>query len=370
MIIKLIGLTIVAGLILFFGLQFIQSENGLLFVSPQNLIRESVQENVEETQLRTKEFELISLEKIFDQTIEEVTESERIELMVTGDIIPARSVNYQASMRNDFLWPYKNIASTVADADITFINLETPLINNCPLTQTGMVFCGSEKHIEGLVLMGVDVASIANNHAGNHGVRGLGETIQLLEKNKIEVTGDVTPVYKKVKGVTFGFLGFNDISGGITGIESAQFERIKSSIAETRENADVIVVMYHWGAEYRAQPDKRQIKLAHFTIDNGADLVASNHPHWVQPVEIYKDKVIMYAHGNTIFDQEWSEKTKQGVLGKYIFAGKELVDIEFIPIGIKNYGEAFIAEDPLKTIILDDLKKQSEIRIQNIMLEQ
>ena len=97
--------------------------------------------------------------------------------MVTGDVIPARAVNYQATMRNDFLWPYRNIAETVANADITFINLETPLIKNCPITQEGMVFCGSDKHVEGLKLMGVDVASIANNHAGNHGVRGLGETI-------------------------------------------------------------------------------------------------------------------------------------------------------------------------------------------------
>lgn len=361
-ILKLVGLTLVAGLILFFGLRLLQSGNSTLFVSPQSLIKESVKENFVETQLITKQFEPISLDKIFDNNIEEVSDSERIILMVTGDVIPARSVNYQATVRNDFLWSYRNISDTVKSADITFINLETPLIANCPITQTGMVFCGSDKHIEGLILMGVDVASIANNHAGNHGIRGLGETIQLLEKNKIEVTGDVTPVYKKVKGVTFGFLGFNDISGGIQGIEPAQFEKIKSSIEETRKNADVVVVMYHWGAEYRAQPDNRQIELAHFTIDSGADLVASNHPHWVQPVEIYNGKVIMYAHGNTIFDQEWSEKTKQGVLGKYIFAGKQLVDIEYIPIGLRNYGEAYLAENELKENILKDLKRESEIR--------
>ena len=364
-IIKLISLIFVAALILFFGLMVFQPGKSNLIISPQNLIDEAVKENVAETQLLTKEFEPISLEKIFDQTVENVSDSEQIVLLVTGDVIPARSVNYQATVRNDFLWPYRNIAETVKSADITFINLETPLIPNCPITQVGMVFCGSDKHIEGLLLMGVDVASIANNHAGNAGVKGLGETIQLLEKNKIEVTGDVTAVFKKVKGVTFGFLGFNDISGGITGIEAAQFERIKSSIEETRKNADAVVVMFHWGAEYRAQPDSRQIELAHYTIDSGADLVASNHPHWVQPVELYNGKVIMYAHGNTIFDQEWSEKTKQGVLGKYIFAGKELVDIEYIPIGLRNYGEAFIAEDLLKDSILKNLKLESENRAQN-----
>lgn len=64
------------------------------------------------------------------------------------------------------------------------------------------------------------------------------------------------------------------------------------------------------------------------------------------------------------FDQEWSAETKHGVLGKYIFAGKQLVDIEYIPLGLKNYGEAFIAEGDLKNLILNNLKTQSEIRAQ------
>jgi poly-gamma-glutamate synthesis protein (capsule biosynthesis protein) len=279
--------------------------------------------------------------------------------LATGDVIPARAVNYQSSVRKDFLWPYRGIASTVADADITLINLETPLMKNCPPRQDGMVFCGSDKHIDGLKLMGVDVASIANNHAGNFGTFGLDETVHLLEGSGIEVTGDGSPVFKTVKGVRFGFLGFNDISGGIRGIEKADFNLIKSSIEEVRKKADVVVVEYHWGVEYQSQPNKRQIELGHFTIDNGADLVIGNHPHWVQPVELYKDKVIMYAHGNTVFDQEWSAETKRGVLGKYIFAGKKLVDIEYIPIGLKNYGEAFIAEDPLKSSIFSKLKDES-----------
>jgi len=363
MIIKLVVFTAIGAGILFLFVTFFQSGAVLPIVSPQIQIATTVREDLKEFKELQKEYEPISLEKIFDKHIEDVGEANRIVLLVTGDVIPARSVNYQSTVRNDFLWPYRNIAETVADADITFINLETPLIKDCPITQVGMVFCGSDKHIAGLQLMGVDVASIANNHAGNAGVRGLGETIQLLEKNKIEVTGDVTPVFKKVKGVTFGFLGFNDISGGVEGIQSAQLELIKNSITETRKNADVVVVMYHWGAEYRAQPDKRQIELGHFTIDSGADLVASNHPHWVQPVEIYNGKVIMYAHGNTIFDQEWSEETKRGVLGKYIFAGKQLVDIEYVPIGLKNYGEAYIAEDPLKSTILNNLKRASESNV-------
>ena len=309
----------------------------------------------------SRNYEDLSHEKIFDNKVEYVDADKRIILLATGDVIPARSVNYQSSLRNDFLWPYRGIAPVTAQADITFINLETPLLKVCPVTQEGMVFCGSNRHIEGLRLMGVDVASIANNHSGNHGRDGLSETIQLLESNNIRVTGDLDPVIVTVKGVRFGFLGFNDISGGIVGMQQAEEENIKARIQEIREKADVVVVTYHWGAEYQSQPDARQKYLGHLTIDSGADLVVANHPHWVQPVEIYNGKVIMYAHGNTIFDQEWSEETKRGVLGKYIFAGKQLVDIEYIPIGLRNYGEAFVAENSLKEQILEKLKRESSV---------
>ena len=44
-------------------------------------------------------------------------------ILVTGDVIPARDVNVQATEFNNFLWPFEKTANVVKDADITFINL-------------------------------------------------------------------------------------------------------------------------------------------------------------------------------------------------------------------------------------------------------
>src|SRR5438128_2414311 len=64
-------------------------------------------------------------------------------LTATGDIIPARSVNFSVLRRNDPLWPYEKVAPLLKSmhSDITFINLETPLLKDCPPTDEGMVFC-------------------------------------------------------------------------------------------------------------------------------------------------------------------------------------------------------------------------------------
>ena len=258
---------------------------------------------------------LPSINKIFadNHTWTATLSSQKLRTMIaTGDVIPARSVNFQALKHKDFNWPYLKTASVIRNADITFINLETPLIKNCPITQTGMIFCGDQRNVEGLEYAGVDVASLANNHAGNYGAEGVKATKDLLNENGILVTGIDRTVIKDIRRVRFAFLGYNDITKPQPGISNADEEKIKQEIAGIRQQADIVVVAYHWGVEYRSQPDERQKYLGRLAIDAGADLVIGNHPHWIQPIELYKDKLIAYAHGNFVFDQTFSKETQQG----------------------------------------------------------
>jgi poly-gamma-glutamate synthesis protein (capsule biosynthesis protein) len=283
-----------------------------------------------------------------------------ISVIATGDVIPARSVNYQINQRKDFTWPYLKTVEVLKSADITFINLETPLIKNCPLTQEGMSFCGDSRNIEGLVYAGVDVASLANNHAGNKGKAGVEETIKGLEKVGIKSTGaNNNPAIVEVRGIKFAFLGYNDIEKTPV-VTSADEGKMEKEINEARRKADVVVVQFHWGTEYQTEVEERQKQLGHLAIDLGADLVIGNHPHWIKPVEKYKGKFITYAHGNFVFDQEWSQKTKEGVVGKYIFIGKKLVDIEYLPVEIKDYGQPYFLEGEKKQQILDQMYEASK----------
>lgn len=282
-------------------------------------------------------------------------------IIATGDVIPARSVNFKANSYNNFKWAVEKTADFLKTADVTFINLETPLLKNCPVTQKGMIFCGNSHHIEGLVEAGVDIASLANNHAGNHGKEGVLETIEQLNNAGIEVTGTATNniIIKTVRGIRFAFLGFNDIEKLDNGISNADENNIKTQIQNAKQQADVVIVTYHWGVEYRDLPDDRQIYLAHFTIDSGADLVIGNHPHWIQPIEFYKGKFITYAHGNFVFDQMWSEETKKGVVGKYTFYNNELIDVEYFPVYIEDFGQPSFLEGDRKEQVLKHMEEGS-----------
>jgi hypothetical protein len=54
---------------------------------------------------------------------------------------------------------------------------------------------------------------------------------------------------------------------------------------------------------------------------------------------VYHGKLITYAHGNFVFDQMWSEETREGVIGTYTFYDKQLVSATWKAYRIYDYGQ-------------------------------
>lgn len=289
-------------------------------------------------------------------------DSQEIRLMATGDVIPARSVNFQMVKRNDFRYPFLKTADLLNTADIVFINLESPLVPKCSTTVEGMIFCGNERAVGGFNFANVKIASLANNHIGNYGNDGIDNTIKLLEKNNISVTGvNEKQTILTIKGKKFGFLGYNDIEkNDKLKISLAYKDAIATEVASLKKETDFVIVAFHWGIEYNSNPTSGQKELAHLAIDNGADLIIGNHPHWVQGVEIYKNRFISYAHGNFIFDQMWSRETREGVVGEYVFGENGLKDVSYYPVVIEDYAQPRFAKEEEADKILKRMEESTK----------
>ena len=281
-------------------------------------------------------------------------------LIATGDVIPARSVNYEMVIRNDFTYPFQQTYRYTRAADLTLINLESPLITGCQVDNYGMTFCGDPRVASGLQLAGVDIANLPNNHIGNYGVDAIHETEAHLTAAGIAWDGFGHIVYRTVHGVRFAFLGFNGVG------EDVDLAEMKREIHQARSRADVVVVSFHWGREYTAIPliapgvanqDPRMI--AHAAVNDGADLIIGNHPHWVQGIELYRDKFICYAHGNFVFDQMWSMETRHGVVGTYTFYGKQLIGVHYRAVQIENYAQPHFLSAADETPILGQMRDAS-----------
>lgn len=157
---------------------------------------------------------------------------------------------------------------------------------------------------------------LANNHTDNRGARGLAETRRALTAHGIQPFGDPDPnrldrlcsvitvpaqVDRSDGSTTEGMLpialcGYNgvfEVPSDASVSQVARYSRFLPTLA-----------FPHSGLEYVATPDSIKVELAHRLIDQGSDAVFGDHPHWVQPAEAYRGRLIAYSLGNFIFDQQ------------------------------------------------------------------
>lgn len=250
-------------------------------------------------------------------------------LIAVGDIMLGRFVNVKMLQNKDWKYPFLETFDLTSSADITFGNLESPIVEGCPTTSVGMSFCAREESVEGLKFGGFDILSIANNHIQNFGQDGLANTQKILTENNLLFSDSNNVAIKQLNNLKFGFLSFDLVTYPNTPV----IEKIKENVSR----ADVLIVSLHWGAEYQKEPATWQKELARQIIDAGAKIIVGHHPHVVQPVEEYKNGLIFYSLGNFVFDQPWSEETKKGQIAKITFEGKKINTYEIVPIYIQDY---------------------------------
>lgn len=284
---------------------------------------------------------------VSDKDIEIPATSTKNVLVFGGDIMLSRTVNSKMEKYQNYNWPLEHIASLFSEVDLAIANLESPFLftNNYQVLIDSFSFKANPKSVSALTLAGFDVLSLANNHILNQGPKGLADTYKVLGDAGISYIGsrEHNLVVKESNGTKFAFLSYTyEASQLITSISD---ESVATDILAAKKQSDVVIVVMHAGTEYTRKPNQTQIDFAHLAIDSGADLIVGTHPHWPQTMETYKDKTIIYSLGNLVFDQMWSYDTSVGLVAKVYFDGKVQSNIEYIPISIKDYGQATVMTD-------------------------
>jgi len=253
-------------------------------------------------------------------------------IMLAGDVMLGRTVMTKSLDSGNPDYPFEKVSDELNEADVVFVNLENPIVSNCPRSSEDLIFCTKPAMVEGLVAAGVNIVNLANNHTRNYGENGLSETIEILDEKEILTTGLGELVVREVKGIKYGFLGFDFISR--TPKEN-DYELVKESVNEV----DVLIVGVHWGAEYKREPAEIQKQWAKELVEAGADVVVGHGSHWVQEIEYINEKPVYYSLGNFIFDQMWSEETKTGLVMKLTFRDGELVKEEKLPTYMSSWAQ-------------------------------
>ena len=272
----------------------------------------------------------------------------KITLVFTGDIMLSRAIGQNMAGENDWLFPFRRMSDVTRAADITFGNLEGPISTRGTLAGSAYSFRSDPRVAEGLVYAGFNIVSIANNHIWDYGPEAFTDTLTVLGSAGIAAVGGGAdyaaahaPVIKDIRGTKIAYLAYTDLVPRSRTLEgsrpaTAYPDAIKEDVKKASASADIVIVSFHFGEEYQAVHNAHQEELAKAAIDAGASLVIGHHPHTPEDVEKYGGGYIFYSLGNFVFDQNFDESTKTGLVARVILEGKAITKVEAIKIGFTS----------------------------------
>jgi len=262
-----------------------------------------------------------------DGVLEMNDTKESIVLVFVGDIMLSRAVNDKMEKENDWTWPFIKIAAWIKSADISIGNLEGPISDKGMNVGSIYSFRADPRAIEGLTLAGFDILSVANNHMGDWASPAFEDTLQRLTEANIDYIGGgynqsetYSPLKKQINDTMLCFFAYTDLgprsfeaSGDKSGMAFLDIESVQEDMERHENSCDLSIVSLHFGEEYKENATSRQKTIAKALVNSGADLIVGHHPHVIGEVEMIDNAYVYYSLGNFIFDQMFSERTRQGI---------------------------------------------------------
>lgn len=247
------------------------------------------------------------------------------------------STSLPAVLKNhnsDLSYFFKNVSDIFKNDDITTANLETTFTDATVKSPKQFNFKGPKEYAKALALGHIEGVNISNNHIHDYLDKGVKDTIQALNETGVNYFGEGYKWIKEVNGVKLGFLGY------MCSTDKSFLNKLKNDITDLKNQGCIVVINFHGGVEGSYTPVESQVYLYHYAVDNGADLIIGHHPHVIEGIELYKNKIICYSLGNFCFGGNSNPPDKDTFIFqcKFNFENSKLLsyDVKVIPCSISS----------------------------------
>ena len=225
--------------------------------------------------------------------------------------------------------PLSEVAADVAGADVAAVNLETPAGSEGVAQHKQFVFNAPTSLLRALAASGIDVVNLANNHALDHGREVLLETIDNARAAGLIPIGAgansaeaYRPAVLPVRGHHVAFIGLSRVvpvgwaaTATKPGVASVYDERAAlNAVRSVAAQADVVVVLIHWGVELAKCPGGDIVALADRLRRAGATVIVGGHPHVLQGITNDGAAVTAYSLGNFVWYDDSPPTNATGIL--------------------------------------------------------
>jgi poly-gamma-glutamate synthesis protein (capsule biosynthesis protein) len=251
------------------------------------------------------------------------------------------------------------VTAALRRPDLMVVNLETTLTERGLPERKEFTFRSSPRALDLLDHLGVDVVSLANNHAVDYGPVGLRDTLAAVRDSPVPVIGigrDADAAFRartfSIRGTRIAVVGasardehtarFWSAGPGKPGVAvAARPRRLLEEVRRHTDRADVVVAYLHWGKEYSRCPNPKQVRYARAVAAAGADVVIGSHAHVLLGAGWRGDAYIGYGLGNFLWYNQNSVDT--GILELTIRNGDVVAD-SFRPARIRADGRPMLLD--------------------------
>lgn len=218
---------------------------------------------------------------------------------------------------------FRYITDEISEPDYAIGNLEVTLAG--PPFKGYPQFSSPDELAVACKNSGMDVLVTSNNHSCDRGGSGICRTVNVLDSLNIIHTGtfldsndrsDRYPLIIESDCIRIAILNYTYGTNGLpypepTIVNMIDKELMKKDLEVAKsKNVDKIIVVTHWGSEYKLQPVQYQIDYGQFLFDNGADIIIGSHPHVLEKMVWEKsstekegESLIVYSLGNFVSNQ-------------------------------------------------------------------
>ncbi|MCZ6832315.1 MAG: CapA family protein [Acidobacteria bacterium] len=272
-------------------------------------------------------------------------------------------------------YPFARIAAITRAADLFLVNLEGTLTTQGQPVEKSFNFKAEPQDVAILQTAGVDVVSLANNHALDYSAEGLRQTRATLLRAGIAAFGagrDLAearrPAILERNGVRVGFLGYLFMGdhtiepeviyagpgrAGAAGTHKdlpTLLHWIREDVTALRPRVDLLVVVFHGGRESSNLIEPYQRQVAETAVAAGADLLVGHHPHTLQGLEQIAGATVAYSLGNLMFAGNWNPRRKEAALLELTWKEASRTRVRILPLAVDNlpaepFQPRFLPED-------------------------
>jgi poly-gamma-glutamate synthesis protein (capsule biosynthesis protein) len=237
-------------------------------------------------------------------------------------------------LKGDPLHLLAPIAPLLSSADLAMVNLETAITERGePVAGKAFHFRSPAESFRALEAAGVDVVTMANNHALDYGPVGMADTFDAIVSSRVAVVGighNAHEAYRPYRSVINGQRVA--IFGAVDWLEPAlvpawtatanqpglafSIDRrpLLAAVAAVRPEVDTLIVFMHWGVEQTHCASSEQSSLTQSLLSAGADIIVGSHAHRVFGAGHIGGAFVAYGLGNFVYWREDGESGSSGVL--------------------------------------------------------